>query len=63
MRRTGAPLSERDLDAWAATIELLLHHSTTPLPPLPVLHALWRRGGHDRRLAQQVHQLTDGAVA
>ena len=57
------PLSQRDLAAWAAAIAFLLDCGTTPLPPVEVLRALWRRGGTDRRLAQHVHQLTGGAVA
>jgi hypothetical protein len=33
-----------------------------PLLPLEVLCALWRRGGHDRALAEQLHAATGGQV-
>jgi len=48
--------SEHSLDAWAATIAGLQRHGTPPVvDDVVVLRALWRRGGPDRRLAEQVH--------
>lgn len=46
-----------------AALHILSTTGKTPLLEIEVLRALWRRGGTDRRLAQQLHQLTDGQVA
>ncbi|HPY26295.1 MAG TPA: hypothetical protein PLK19_18485 [Mycobacterium sp.] len=35
----------------------------TPLVPVEVLRALYRRGGNDRALAELLHAATGGAVA
>lgn len=47
--------SEHSLDAWAATITDLRRHGTPAVVDVATLRALWRRGGSDRRLAEQVH--------
>jgi len=55
-RRIGTTsISEHGLDAWAATITDLQRHGTPAVVEVVVLRALWRRGGPDRRLAEQVH--------
>jgi hypothetical protein len=62
-RCTQPPLSDRMVDAGrdAATHLLALGH--TPLLEIETLRALYRRGGDDRRLAEQLHTLTDRTVA
>lgn len=62
-RCTDPPLSVNYLDSWVATCELLLANGCTPMVPIEVLQALWRRGGADRRLAQELHQRAGGVVA
>lgn len=47
--------SEHSLDAWAATITALQLHGTPAVVDVATLRALWRRGGADRGLAEQVH--------
>lgn len=61
---TEPPLSARAIDGWRdAALYLLEHSGKTPLLPVEVLQALWRRGGADRALAEQLHALTNGEVA
>jgi len=60
---TDPPLSDRMIDAGKAAAEHLLCRGHTPILEIEILQALWRRGGEDRRLAQHIHQLTDGAIA
>jgi len=55
-RRIGTTTpSEHSLDAWAATITDLQRHGNPPIVDVATLRAMWRRGGSDRRLAEQVH--------
>ena len=54
--RDPAPLTEVALDGWVAAITDVFTLQVSPMVPVEVLRALWRRGGDDRRLAQQVHQ-------
>lgn len=55
-------LSDRAIDAWRAAIERTLPIGP-PLAPLEVLQRLWRNGGADRQLAEQVWAETGGAIA
>ena len=55
-------LSEQALDAWRSAIERTLPIGP-PLVPLEVLQRLWRNGGADRELAEQVWAETGGLVA
>ena len=52
--------SERMVDAGRAAAVHLLGHGLTPILDRDVLRALWRRGGHDRRLAQDLYALVGG---
>jgi hypothetical protein len=63
-RRMEPPLSERALDGWREAAQHILHQTTdaAPLLPVEVLQALYRRGGADRELAEQLHELTGGLV-
>lgn len=56
------PLSEKAIDAWRAAIERTLPIGP-PVVPLEALQSLYRNGGTDRALAQQVWAQTDGLVA
>lgn len=58
-----AAASARWVDAGAAAASHLLALGYVPLLEAEVLEILWRRGGNDRRLAQQLYQLTGGVAA
>lgn len=62
-RCTDPPLSEMALDAWRDAALRLLFDGQVPILPLEVRRALWRRGGPDRVLAEQLHQACGGEVA
>jgi hypothetical protein len=62
-RCTQPPLSQRWVDASAATARHLLAGGHVPLLELEVLRALYRRGGDDRELAQEIYELAGGEVA
>ncbi len=51
------------VDAGALAARHLIALGHTPLLDIEVMQAMWRRDGADRRLAQQVHQLTGGMIA
>jgi hypothetical protein len=61
-RCTEPPLSEQALDGWRAAARHVLASGQTPLVPLEVRRALWRRPA-DRELAELLHQGCGGAVA
>ena len=56
------PLSESAVDAWRAAIQDTLPIGPA-LVPLEVLQRLWRNGGRDQELAEQVWRESGGAVA
>lgn len=62
-RCTVPPLSDKTVDAGRAAALHVLDQGRVPLLELEVLRALYRRGGLDRQLAEQLHRLTGGAVA
>ena len=55
-RCTEPPISDRVIDGWADAARYVLETSCkTPIVPLEVLRALWRRGGEDRTLAEDLY--------
>ncbi|WP_137147143.1 hypothetical protein [Mycolicibacterium sp. CR10] len=54
-RCTQPPLSAHALDGWADAARHLMVHGKTPLLPIEVLRALYRRGGDDQALALKLH--------
>lgn len=56
-RCTRPPLSERTVDGYRDAARHVLGHGSTPALPLEVLQALWRRGGPDRELADELYKL------
>ena len=61
---TIPPLSDNQIDGWADCARYVMDTAgCTPLLPLEVLRALYRRGGDDRALAEKIHTATGGAVA
>lgn len=63
-RCTQPPLSDHAIDAWRDAAKHVLGTGRIPLGlPLEVRRALWRRGGRDRELAEQLHQACEGAIA
>jgi hypothetical protein len=62
-RCSDPPLTHRQIDAGRMAAEHILRGGRIPLLEIEVLQALWRRGGDDRAFAEQLHQLTGGAVA
>ena len=55
-----APPCDRWVDAGAAAASHLINLGCTPLLPQEVLCALWRRGGGDRALAENLYELAAG---
>jgi len=56
-RCTRPPLSERTVNGYRDAARHVLRDGNTPALPLEVLRALWRRGGADRELADELHEL------
>jgi hypothetical protein len=56
-------MSDRWVDAGAATARHFLEVGFVPLLEVEVLRALWRRGGDDRQLAQELYTLAGGDAA
>lgn len=61
-RCTEPPLSEHAMDGWRAAINRTLPIGT-PIVPIEVLQRLYRNGGMDRQLAQQVWAATGSQVS
>ena len=61
-RCTDPPLSVHAVDSWRDAALHITEQGYTPLVPFEVLRALYRRGGADRVLAEQLHQLTGGVA-
>jgi hypothetical protein len=55
---TRPALTPNNLDAWADTARYLFSHGLTPLVPVEVCRALYRRG--DRELAELLHRRYGG---
>ena len=62
-RHTERPPSEKMFDAGREAAEHLLGHGLTPLLSVETRRALWRRGGDDRALVEELHALTGEVVA
>lgn len=60
---TQPPLSDRAIDGYRDAAEHILATGQTPILPLEVRRALWRRGGHDRELAELLHKACGEVVA
>ncbi|WP_245672818.1 hypothetical protein [Aldersonia kunmingensis] len=50
-------MSSNALDGWRDAALSVLAAGRTPIVPLEALRALWRRGGADRELAEDLHAL------
>ena len=61
-RRPDQPMTEHQLDGWGATAQHILEGGNVPMVPAGALRALHRRGGRDRRLAEQLHAATGGEI-
>lgn len=61
---TVPPLSDNQIDGWADCARYIRDTSgCIPLLPIEVLRALYRRGGEDRVLAEQLHAAAAGVIA
>ncbi|OSC27105.1 hypothetical protein B8W68_09900 [Mycobacterium paraintracellulare] len=60
---TEPPLSEHAIDGWRDAAEHVLATGRTPVLPIEVRRALWRRGGADRELAELLHEACGEAIA
>lgn len=62
-RHTDPPLSNLALDGWRDAALHVLTAGRVPRLPIEVLHALYRRGGRDRMLAEMLHDAIGGEIA
>ena len=62
-RCSDPPLSDKMIDAGREAALHVLEIGQVPLLEIEVLQALWRRGGDDRQLAEQLHQLSGRTMA
>lgn len=61
---TTPPMSDNQLDGWADCARYVMDTTgCTPLLPIEILRALYRRGGADRALAESLHTATPGVIA
>lgn len=60
-RCTEPSLSDHDLDSWRDAAQYVLAIGRTPLVPLEVRRALWRRPA-DRELAERLHKVAGGRL-
>jgi hypothetical protein len=60
---TEPPLSERAVAGWRDAALAVLSVGRTPLLPLEVRRALWRRGGADRVLAELLNDACGAEVS
>jgi hypothetical protein len=60
---TSPPLSAHTIDSFRDAAIHVLGAGCTPLLPIEVMRALWRRGGADAELVQRLSLLSGGAVA
>jgi hypothetical protein len=61
---TMPPLSDNQIDGWADCARFIRDTTgCTPMLPIEVLRALYRRGGEDRVLAEQLHAAAAGVIA
>jgi hypothetical protein len=51
------------IDASRDAARHILETGNVPVLEIEVLQALWRRGGADRALAEELHSLAGGVVA
>lgn len=61
-RCTFPPLTENQLDGWRDAAKHVLAIGETPVVPIEIRRALWRRPA-DRELAELLHDACGGAVA
>lgn len=57
------PLTNFALDGWRNAARHVLSAGNTPMLPIEVLRALYRRGGADRALAVELHKASGGVAA
>lgn len=63
-RCTDPPLTQRAVDGYRDAARYVMDTTgCTPLIPVEVLRALFRRGGGDRALAEQLHAAVGGVIA
>jgi hypothetical protein len=51
------------VDGYRAAVLHLRAHGLLAAPDIAAMQALWRRGGDDRQLAQELYELAGGVVA
>lgn len=62
-RCTEPPLTEQRIDAAREAALHILANGQVPLLQIEELRALYRRGGNDRALAEELHRLAGGVIA
>uniref|UniRef100_A0A5Q5BKW4 Uncharacterized protein n=2 Tax=unclassified Mycobacterium TaxID=2642494 RepID=A0A5Q5BKW4_MYCSS len=56
-------VTDQFVDGYRDAAEHLLASGLTPPPNLPAMRAMWKRGGHDQRLAVRIAELWQVAAA
>jgi hypothetical protein len=51
------PLTEHQIDSWRSAAIGIIEDGHAPIVPIEVVRRLWKRGGRDRQLAQQLWEL------
>jgi hypothetical protein len=61
--RCGDEITTSMVDGYRAAVLHLRAHGLLAAPDIAAMQALWRRGGDDRQLAQELYELAGGVVA
>lgn len=62
-RCSDPPLSRRAVDSYRDAAQHITASGSTPILPIEVLQALYRRGGADRVLAERLHEVSRQVIA
>lgn len=53
-RHPDDQVTDREVNGYRDAAQHLLAHGLTPVPNLPAMRAMWKRGGDQQRLAMQI---------
>ncbi len=61
--RRADRITEQYIDGYKATAQHQLANGLAPTPNLHAMRAMWKRGGHDQRIAMQIAELWETPAA